>query len=836
MSPEVVLEALVRGDLRPLRSSPKVSGVSEGYFLLIAGLLGSDPEAAVALGRHWRAVLRYGDRSDYAWRARAGALRASGRWLESAQAFRRSGQVSNDVVGQSVFQLGAVDSLARAGKVDDAIVLGKSLVRRLRRIDSGQAARAALNLGNAYIWKDEYRKARTAYTQAVQGLESEIERAAALLGRSTAGLYSGRLSEAEADALAALEMFRSYELGAFAAQAETNLARIELLTGRPDEAWDRLRRIEPELDALPDRARFLEFLGDTLFALNLYSEASAAFERAAPLASRMPLNEANCQLGLGRALSRLGKLGDARAALERSERLYRRSGNPVWQMICQAERQRLLERAAPLHALADRLNEVGANYAAADAALSAAEFGSSDGLELARKWIRRNGYGSLRWKLEWLTARQSGRVSDYRRMAESLIADRLATRSLAARTAFLRDRGQALREFLDVLVRRGTPSDLDEAIRWVAQSRSAALIDEILSTDSLVVLRPRLEDLRRQVEWEPEGGGARYAGKWVADAQRFGQSVGELILPQAQPLKLSQGSEAATWLDLGDRFVSIDHGKTSVVASECIRRPLKWLLFEMMGPMSLREIDPGNCIEPIQHLQSVLRSESHVICPDGVLWQVPWPVLREDEPVLAMGPQFDQGADYRLPANPRVCIWTADDAGLPGARQEVEILRQRFEGCVVCRSAAEARASLGETWDLIHIACHARMNASNPMLSYFEFSDGPLHAIEIARSSLRIGLATLAACDTARFDLAFPDEPHGIARAFLARGAEAVIASQWPLDDAAACVTIEVLSDSLARGGTARDSLAQARRACRTVFPHPYFWGAPVLIAGYRHA
>lgn len=836
MNPEAILDALERGDLRPLRQNSGLPGVSEGYFFLIARLLGTDPGAAIAVGKHWRAMLKHGDRSDYVWRARAGALRASGHWLESAHAFVRAGEVATHPVEQWSFRLGAVDSFARAGKVDDAIDLGQTLVERLRRIAPGQAARAALNLGNAYIWQDRYREAQSAYSTAIAGLESEIERAAALLGRSTTGLYSGRLAQAESDALAALADFKSLELETFAAQAETNLARLELLSGRPDEAWDRLRRIESSLEAAPDRARYLEFLGDTFFALNLYAEASTAFERAVPLAARMPLNQANSLMGRGRSLARLGKLNEALTVLARAERSYRRSGNSVWQLICRAERHRLLAQPRPLRALAGRLAEVGATYAAADTALAAAELGAADALALARTWIRRNGYGSLRWKLEWLTARQSGRISDYRRMARSLIADRLATRSLAARTAFLRDRGQALREFLDVLVRRGSARDLNEAVRWVAQSRSAALIDEILSTDTLVVLRPRLEELRRSVDWAPESGGARYAGKWVVEAQRFGESVGELILPQAQPLNLSQGSEAVTWLDLGDRFVSIDHGKTSVVASECIRRPLKWLLFEMMGPMSLREIDPGNCMEPIQHLQSVLQSESHVICPDGMLWQVPWPVLRDDEPVLAMGPQFDQGADYRLPANPRVCIWTADDAGLPGARQEVEILRRRFEDCVVCGSAAEARESLGETWDLIHVACHARMNASNPMLSYFEFIDGPLHAIEIARSTLRIGLATLAACDTARFDLAFPDEPHGIARAFLARGAEAVIASQWPLDDAAACVTIEVLSDSLARGGTARDSLAQARRACRTVFPHPYFWGAPVLIAGYRYA
>lgn len=836
MNPEAIVDALMAGDTSVLRRNRPASGLSAAYFSRIAGLLGSDPEAAIDLGRHWRAVLQYGDRAEFAWRARAGALRASGRWLESAHAFLRAGDVARDPVERWTFKLGAIDSFARAGRVEEAIALGDTLVKRLKRIAPGQAARAALNLGNAFIWKDQYREAHAAYSKAIAGLESEVERAAALLGRSTAALYSGRLGQAERDAQDALEAFESLDFDAYAAQAQTNLARIELLSGRPDEAWDRLRQIEPAQSVLPDRARYLEFLGDTFFALNLYSEAAQAFDQATPLAAKMPLNQANGLMGKGRALARLGKLNEAISTLARAERIYRRVGNSAWQLSCQAERYRLVGQPRRLLAIASLLDDAGSTYAAAEAALAAAELGSNEALDLARKWIVRNGYGSLRWKLEWLTARRSGRIADYRKMARSLIADRLATRSLAARTAFLRDRGHALREFLEVLVRRGTARDLNEAVRWVAQSRSAALIDEILSTETLVVLRPKLDELRRRIDWAPESGGARYAGKWVEDADRFGKAVGELILPQALRPRNERSSDSVTWVDLGRRYVSIEQGRTSLIASECISKPLKWLLFEMMGPMSVREIDPASCAEPIQHLQNVLKSDSHVICPDGLLWQVPWPVLRDDEPVLAMSPQFDRGGDYELPANPRVCVWTAHVEDLPGAQRETEILVQRFPGAVVCHTASEARASLESEWDMVHIACHARMNSGNPMLSFFEFEDGPVYALEIARSSLKVGLATLAACDTARFDLAFPDEPHGIARAFLARGAEAVIASQWPLDDEAACVTIEVLSESLASGGTVRDSLAKARGACRTAFPHPYFWGAPVLIAGYRHA
>jgi CHAT domain-containing protein len=122
------------------------------------------------------------------------------------------------------------------------------------------------------------------------------------------------------------------------------------------------------------------------------------------------------------------------------------------------------------------------------------------------------------------------------------------------------------------------------------------------------------------------------------------------------------------------------------------------------------------------------------------------------------------------------------------------------------------------------------------MFSHFEFADGPVFAIDIARSRLNAQVAVLAGCETGRIQLAFPDEPDGLVRAFLARGASSVVAGLWPLDDEAACVTTVAAAEALAVGRSVRESLSVGRAACRSKFDHPYFWGALSLFGGYEDA
>ena len=143
MTPDLIVERAAAGDLRPLRLNPGVAGVGEAFFRRIAGLLSSQPSAAVALGRRWQSFLRYGDAPAYVWRGRGAALRADGRWKASGIAFRRAGELAAAGVDQCVFQLGAIDSMARAGQTEAAVALGRQLATRLEALGEWEAAARA---------------------------------------------------------------------------------------------------------------------------------------------------------------------------------------------------------------------------------------------------------------------------------------------------------------------------------------------------------------------------------------------------------------------------------------------------------------------------------------------------------------------------------------------------------------------------------------------------------------------------------------------------------------------------------------------------------------------
>jgi CHAT domain-containing protein len=120
------------------------------------------------------------------------------------------------------------------------------------------------------------------------------------------------------------------------------------------------------------------------------------------------------------------------------------------------------------------------------------------------------------------------------------------------------------------------------------------------------------------------------------------------------------------------------------------------------------------------------------------------------------------------------------------------------------------------------------------MFSFVELSDGRLYATEIARSSASIGMATLSACDSGSLSVVTKDEPDGLARALLARGARFVVGTSWKLDDEAASVMMPAYYKALIEGGEVTDGLRTARGETRARWPHPYFWGPLVAFGGYR--
>jgi hypothetical protein len=294
------------------------------------------------------------------------------------------------------------------------------------------------------------------------------------------------------------------------------------------------------------------------------------------------------------------------------------------------------------------------------------------------------------------------------------------------------------------------------------------------------------------------------------------------------------------------RGINLLMGRKAVslpMSEDELNHQLRWLSFEISAPMADRLADPA----PANHLLSQLatqftelwESDAKWICPDGLTWRIPWSLCSHfsNHPrtwPIAMHPRMTHGYQGGLSIDHRAMIWLGDSPDLPFAAREAEAIAAQFRDARIITTQREARESLNESCEILHVVSHAVHRPNNPMLSSIQFSDGPIFAYEIAQSQLRLRLATLSACETGSISLATRSEPDGLARAFIARGAESVVASQWPLDDESGFIQFSAIYKALMSKCDLPEAIFRAQCICRAWREHPYYWGALALYSGYR--
>ena len=195
----------------------------------------------------------------------------------------------------------------------------------------------------------------------------------------------------------------------------------------------------------------------------------------------------------------------------------------------------------------------------------------------------------------------------------------------------------------------------------------------------------------------------------------------------------------------------------------------------------------------------------------------------------------------------RSVLAIGESSRLPHAAREAELVAGLFAalsaGTLANNQACTgAQATLANVQhhaaaaDVLHLACHAQFRADNPMFSALHLLDGPLTVERAQALPLRHGLVVLSACETGRAELASGDEALGLVRAFLVAGAARVVATLWPVDDAVTATFMAAFYTALLEGEE-RNTAAAALRAARSVVvqthPHPFYWAAFTLYAGW---
>lgn len=879
MTPQALAERIVSAEtpdeaLAILRSEG-VAGISQAYFQQVASLQGSSPEAASRAASLWRAVREGGDEPAYALRAKAVGERLRGQWERSAKSFLAAARLADRDVERLTFKIGAVDSLARAGRVPEALKLGKSIRRSLLAMgEPAMAARVSLNIGNALLWQDRHKEARFYLSEAIGPLGQGgfmVEAASARLGLSTSYLFAGDTREALQEAESARSEFEQLGMSFHAAIADVNIAHARILLGEPDQAINLLLEAEPKLaESVVDGANVREFLGDAYVRLNLWEEAAESFTRSLECPGPLPkANVANCYLGIGIARAASGDRATALRCLTRAGRLYEQLGLFAWASSVYSQRAELERRrgrfsvAAALASEALDLSDRGRSaYHRLDALIVSARTALDAGqnarelIRSAKELQRRNAFRGHLWKvqsLEALAAQGPERLRLLRRAYRSILRDRARTTSITSRMSYLRDKEEILQEFLRVLLLNPSAPSIREAIRVVANTRAVALLDEIASATAILSERQQkaLSDLRLELAAsEPETmigtpfrgsvaskiGAAQLRTRWIETARN--------IESAARSVRKAPSGGSVVVVEAGNRFVGL-HGSDAVplgLTPEQLMRDLPWLDYEILGPA---KGSPSVATCALNRLAAGAlknwdpRWPSN-LCLTGSLWNLPWAFMFDaasfdEEPVYCLHPsaQLPTQSLTDLKRKP-AALWISREPGIAMTSAEEAFLRAQFPQLRVIDSAREARRSLDSAdLGLLHVAAHARHNPENQMFSHVEFTDGRIYATEIARSGVRCDLAVLSACETAKMSAHHAAEPTGLVRAFLARGCRAAIGSQWQLDDEAAAVMSASFYQALLQGAEITESLRGARRKVKAWKPHVYYWGAFALFAGY---
>ena len=783
-----------------------------------------------ALARHGRALLAYED----------------GRLAEALQEFDAALQLTprdDDPVGYAQALYASALPLGVLGRFDEAIARYYEAALLLR--DSGDRGGEALSL----------RGIGTTLRHA-----GEPERARELL-------------------LAAIRLYAGTEATREQSVSLSLLGQVELDLGRAEAAIVLHREAAALASAPRDRARTLVPLADALTVAGRLDDARGVLEQVLAL----DLPPAHRHLGhaweqLGEVESRAGEPAAARAAFARAVATHRANGSEL-------ELARALTRRAHAHRRAGHIDGVLADTAAALDLLDRVGLPGVPGGSRAVFLAVQRDAAELRIAT-LLDAAAEARRQGQRDAADSRVRQALAS-SDRVRARLLDDRPQG-----------GATGRADSARRTGLHEQLAgkrARRDQLLDAaepdaEELAQVAADLELLRAQL--------ATPAGGAVASASAPGNGW-PTVPPGALLLEYFLG-EARGWLFvLRDDQVSVHEIPARTTLDRLVRElhaawrqppdarrgarpvPLAEIgrnVFGALTPMpGLRELHvvPDGALHLLP-LAEVARQalpwlgEAPVtLTPSLRAWSVTAPVAGPARRLLAViADPVLSAADPRLRGLPPSATQPVQPATMPLTREgQSRLAVQRLpataaEAREIARLAGDAAGSLLLTgldasrdrlahaglgdFRLLHFATPAWTHSEDPGLAALALSafdaaglpvDGVLRPHDIAALALQAELVVLSACESGLGHEISGEGPVGLPQAFLRAGAQAVLATLWPVPgDSTVVLMREFYRQVLVsrRDPATALRLAQARLRADGRWSDPHFWAGFQLVAAGR--
>ncbi|MEM8544826.1 MAG: CHAT domain-containing protein, partial [Cyanobacteria bacterium P01_H01_bin.119] len=294
-------------------------------------------------------------------------------------------------------------------------------------------------------------------------------------------------------------------------------------------------------------------------------------------------------------------------------------------------------------------------------------------------------------------------------------------------------------------------------------------------------------------------------------------------------------------------------------------------------------------IEPIADLLPTDSDANVVFVPQGELFLVPFPALKDtdgtyliEKHTISTAPSIqvlgltnetspstplrelplpcllrrrcanDSAQGAVLVGNPTMPTVTIPDANglqevqlssLPGAQREAQAIGEFLNITPLIgdqATEAQVKAQLPNV-DLIHLATHGLLEYGDPQaLAVRDFpgaialapgngEDGLLTASEILDMELQANLAVLSACDTGRGRIT-GDGVVGLSRALITAGVPSVVVSLWAVPDAPTAALMSEFYRQLDQGHSKAQALRQAMLITLEQSPDPKDWAAFTLI------
>ena len=390
---------------------------------------------------------------------------------------------------------------------------------------------------------------------------------------------------------------------------------------------------------------------------------------------------------------------------------------------------------------------------------------------------------------------------------------------------------------------------LDELIAWSARRKAAALAivtDNAAGVAVATRVRLRLRDVQ----------GRLADGDVLLDYLVLDSAVAVMAITRAHavlvPLPTSRDSLAAMVERLRRPMVTVHAGRLDLA-----RAP-----FDLSTAAQLHAV----LVSPLAPLLVGMRRL--VVVPDGSLHALPFEALVTTAPTTQVHTPDYAGARYLidayeveyLPSSALLGNTRSQRAevlagvpllvvsyGAPGGDQEATALRASWP---VGRTALLAGAAATERtvkaamsrYGVIHFVVHARANVRDPLASHLRLApdsgeDGHLTLDEIAATRVHARLVVLSACETDAGPILNGEGVMGLARAFLASGAHAVVGTHWPIGPTMAELMGQFYR-RLAAGEAASPALRGAKLAVRSrrETAHPFYWAGAVMVTGVEAA